>query len=112
MGAVDALDQLVIIAKHLPDKPRVRAPGIVCAPVKVSVEAVRAAHRKPCLVCGTMPEGRRLLVKVGSGRAQHIEVYCVGHGHRYLQLQALTFARAIAYLNSDDAPACVRHGLT
>lgn len=112
MGVVDALDQLVILSKHLPGKPRIREPGIVCAPIKVSVEPVRTAHRKPCIVCGHMPTVRRLLIKASSGRSQHIDVYCIGHGHRYLQLQAITFARAIAYLNSDTAPTCIRHGLT
>jgi RNase P subunit RPR2 len=78
--------------------------GLVQSTRRVEVQDVKRAHRKACDRCGSQPEGRRLHVKTGSGRAQKAEVMCAKCGSLFLDQSAREAWRACCRLVGDDVP--------
>jgi RNase P subunit RPR2 len=73
-------------------------PNILHGTRRVRVEVVSKRHKKVCADCAQFPSSRRLLVILGSGRAQKIEVRCIGCGHIWLRHRADEYERAGARL--------------
>lgn len=59
-----------------PQQERRRNAGLLFGILRVEIEDVRCAHKKPCATCGRVPVGRRLHVQTGSGRNQKQFVFC------------------------------------
>jgi hypothetical protein len=85
-------------------KNRRRKAGLLHSFEKVEIQDVKNAHKKGCSRCfekygGIIPpQGRRLVIRRGSGRHQQLVVLCEQHGHDWLQARASDVERAKAYL--------------
>ena len=77
---------------------RQRKPGLWFSAMKVEVEDVTKAHKKPCNSCGVLPGIRRLKIVRGSGRHQVMEVRCMGCGVKWLRDMREAAKRASRYL--------------
>ena len=80
--------------------------GLLHGPMRVEVDDVTARHKKPCGGCGKLPEGRRLKITEGGGRAQSISVYCSGCGTAWLDDHVTELVRTIRRLGGADL--CIR----
>lgn len=81
--------------------------GLFHGPLRIEVEIVTARHKKPCDGCGEPPEGRRLKVTAGGGRAQVISVYCSSCGVEWLLDHEEEAGRARVRL-AEGSNICVR----
>lgn len=80
--------------------------GLFHGPLRIEVQDVSSRHKKPCDGCEELPEGRRLKVTAGGGRAQVISVYCYSCGVAWLGDHRTELDRAVRRLGGSDD--CVR----
>jgi hypothetical protein len=80
--------------------------GLFHGPLRIEVQDVTARHKKGCLHCEELPEGRRLRVVAGGGRSATTSIYCHACGAVWLDDHRTELDRAIDRL--DGSHICIR----
>ena len=80
--------------------------GLLHGPTRIEVEAVTARHKKACSGCADVPEGTRLKIVEGGGRAATTLIYCASCGEKWLDDHLGDVMRARTRLLGEDV--CVR----
>lgn len=73
-------------------------PGLCLPTIKIEAQDVKKAMRKLCFTCDEVPAGRRLLVRLGSGRSEQQRVYCATCGQAFTERRLHEFASLLKYL--------------
>jgi hypothetical protein len=82
--------------------------GLFHGPLRIEVEDVKPAHRKPCAHCEGLPKGRRLKIVEGAGRGAVTSVYCSDCGDEWLDDHRKELERARTRLYEHYNDVCVR----
>lgn len=80
--------------------------GLWLSGLRLEVEEVSNAHKRPCTMCGKMPQARRVKLSQGSGRSQQQAVLCEVCGQNFSCLLAEEAARVGRYIRGEIA--CIR----
>lgn len=80
-----------------------REKGLWLPGMRIEIQEVKKAHRKPCTMCGDVPQERRLLMKVGATRAA-VDVLCEVCGVDWIRQLRKEGTRAMKYLALGDTP--------
>lgn len=79
-----------------------RKPGLWFSTMSAEVQAVKTAHKLPCVDCGELPTVRRLMVKKGGGRRSVSSVYCRTCARAWFHNKGVEAERGKEYLESGE----------